>query len=489
MQTLCHKLKSVSPRLWLILAYLFTSLVVSRFAGSAAAMLGCALIVPAALMLVPAQLRGREGFTRKKPLIAVCAGLIWLCLSMLLNCYKNGGRLDANQVLIYWNLLFAWLFMLFIPADMTRGEMRRELLSIGFIFNICFVPFALLALTTVFTGRVIYLPRCDYPLGISIENLPSDQIWLLVNPNHSGRIAAFNILFCLYALFVQKGWLRRALTALCLAVNVFALTHIQSRACVIAVGIGVGLMVFRWLFRWIRVRFVRFPAAFLALLLTLLLTMMGTDALFKADVTLALTNERLRVGSERAIERLNAEMMEKYEGEIPESEQMDAATQSNGRFMQNGFFSASRLHIWRACFDYIKQHKSVLLYGYGLRDGEYLLKDVADSIDPAQYDFPRFDQELRRFTHVHCSYLDALIRGGIPYILLIAAFLLMLIPPCWRVLTRCGDDLFFAAILLIVALWMGVPEVGLFVGESWLNGLSMLLAGYVLRLGRGSAKN
>lgn len=337
-----------------------------------------------------------------------------------------------------------WLLLAFPPRKETAKNLNDGLFGVGACMVTLFLPFALVALLSVFTGRLMSLPGIDTHIGIQKAGLVSDRVRIMTHFNVTARYAAFNVLFSIFAIISRKGWLTRGWFGLNLIPNLLVLVHTQSRTCYIALSAALGLIVMRALYLKLGANWKGFIAGAVAAVIVFALTLSALNGLFAADV-------RIAARLSGAGEMQTASHSDKY-----------------GQFDVTG---TGRGELWRMLFDYLKAHPKYLLTGMG--EG-VLTKIIAREI-PAM-DF---------YWHTHNSLLGSLMHYGALYLICVLGFLVCMVRPCWRLLMRPAGEgergLFIAPVLIVAMLLMSLTEEMLFATPCYTNLLFFLCCGIVLR--------
>ena len=93
------------------------------------------------------------------------------------------------------------------------------------------------------------------------------------------------------------------------------------------------------------------------------------------------------------------------------------------------------------------------------------------------------EEYVTEMKHVHNVLLDCIVQLGLPYLLIVLAFLAYMVPKCWRVITqKCRDGSCIFVALLVGLLTDGMVEIMLFSRWEGYNTLFMLMCGYILHI-------
>lgn len=431
----------LTPRTrFMIVYFIVMGIVNSAFTRLANGIHGV-FLVPAMLIMAAFAMRD-EGLKRDVPMLFGCAAVTWAVLAGLLNgiLYTEGNAIG------YLALAACWFFTLRLPRGMTDAQMEDEFIAVGVTYMVCYLPFLLVALYSLFSGRLIHTPLDYQALGLETAGFLKDRLRVLENQNVCGRNMLMCILFSIFLLIRRKkaGW--RIFSIFVLVVNLMALTHTQSRNSILSLAIGIGVIAFRYVYMWIRRRGVRVIAGLAACAAAFFLVVGITNVLFDADVAIA----------RKTAVVIDEEMM-----------QQDSYVERFGQFDPG---SSGREWVWKITVEYLKTHPKQLLLGI---NSPNIMKEIGT-----------VDSYVSGLQHVHNSLLDCVVRCGLPFLLIILAFLVYMVPKCWRVITKPGGDdgsqVYLAMLVSLLAASM--MEVMLFARWSPHNTMFMLMCGYVLQI-------
>ena len=349
---------------------------------------------------------------------------------------------DLSWVNDYWSLLACSMLPMLVPSGTDRETLARQLLRLGTLFVICFLPLGILAMVSVFTGQPIHLPGRDTLVGIITSGEQKGRVSIFTHPNTAGRLAAFSALFAAYGFMQKRRLPARCFYGFALLVSLMTLAHTQSRTCFIALGAAAGALAFRAV--WLRVKNlkIRISAGLIVAAVVLLAVVMGLSWLYDADT--ALLQHAAPVSTEAA-----------------EPSHLD-----DGEF---AVFSNGRNDIWLGALKYLRNHPRYLLTGLG----------PVDMTQVMGQEFP----EMAAHLNLHNSWLNCLARCGAIYLLLVLALMCTLVRPALRLLTRPDPGrlgLFFAPAFVCMILCMSIPENMLFVTPGLGNLLFFWMSGSLL---------
>lgn len=372
----------------------------------------------------------------------VTAFLIWMFIAYML---VDGWNAEGMVTLL--SMLMSWYAALFVIDKTDYSDMRREVFTAGMMFIVCYMPLMLLAVLSLFTGRVIRLPFDKNPIGIQELGAIGTRFRIMSHPNITARVAVFNVLFSVYGIITHRKKALRVFLVFAILLNLMILAHTQSRTCYIVLGIALGMIAFRGVFLAVKKKGVRIIAALLVLVLVVLGVMYGLDGLLKLDIAVARRTSRV--------------VQENISVRSDDLALFD--TRMSGRSM-----------IWESILRYLKDNPRYLITGMGTQS---IIDVVSETYE-----------EISSIAHAHSAYLNVLARGGILGLLLLLAFLIGLVSPAWRTLTAAetkeSRGLFILPVFVVTCLCMCLTETGLFIDPGYLNYLMMAAAGLMLHYAR-----
>ena len=376
----------------------------------------------------------------------VCVSLLWLLMSqMLVSNWSLGGMIRL------WTMFGCWIFALFIPKKSTMEDLRKEIFAVGMVYIVCFLPFVLIALFSVFTGKLIYVPWDHTPLGVQEAGNFGTRVRIMMNPNRIGVILLFNIFFSIFGIVNRKRFAWRAFFVFVIIVNLMAFCHVMSRTCIMGLAASFSLLGFRFVYQKLGKRkILRIAAGLLACVLLFFAVIEVVELIYKTDVNVA---RRLN-GVNRTIK----------------STRLD----SYGTFDATG---TGRGEIWVGCIEFLKNNPLNAIIGFGEEDIMQLMMQDPEIIGVDD-----------SWHHVHSAYLDAVMRGGGVYLLMVLIFLVILIKPAWQLGMEKESaetkGMFVIPMFVVAMLVMSVSEIMIFVDRSHTNYMFMAMCGYILHYAR-----
>lgn len=345
-----------------------------------------------------------------------------------------------EQVFLIWNMAVYSLFVLFVPRSTKASEVRSEFMLMSQLFICLYLPFALVALASVFTGRVINLPVWNGAIGIQKAGKVGDRIWIFMHPNGTAQYAMLAIMFALYVIMNHRNRAAKVFYAFNILVNLLVLAHAQSRTANIALGGALGLIAFRaiWLCPKLRAKGLRVAAGMLAAVVVLLVTMEGVNWVYKFDVGLVTEDKASNVVSR-----------------IAASNQDDLS----GRDV-----------IWGNSIEYIMNHPETLIAGMGL--------DRMETIGEEQ-------EIIQKYGSMHNSFLEVLAMCGLPMLICIIGLLCSLFCPALRVWLAPKENgmrgMFLFPVVAAMLLAISLTESAMFINPRQVNFFLYLAFGYILQ--------
>lgn len=380
------------------------------------------------------------------------AAALWSVFSTVVN-----WRVDMEWVLKYWFVTSCWLYFAFAARDAGWKEIKQQLLSAGIVLICGYLPLALLALVSVFTGRVIRVPFLSNPVGIQTAGKIDRQVFVLFNPNSDGRITMYCILMAIFGCLSCRRKGVRVFNIIVILVNLMLLAHTQSRTCFIGLAAGLALLSFRALYlRFVSLKW-RIPAGLLVAVLVFFAVLGGLKLIYNVDVATARALSADH-NVESAVPNIRVEL----------ANQFDMLTSGRG-------------NRWLYSFKYLKEHPRYLLTGMG-----GTVKNAFNKV------YKVYSTEIGVNNGFHNSYLATVAIGGIPLLVIMLAYLCKLFLPCLRLYLRPATEesrgFAVVPVFIFVLLITNVTENGLFCGASYVNLLFFLLCGIAFhadRLARG----
>lgn len=438
MKGIFAKVRSVDGRGWMLLTLTLVLCFGVYISLSAGSMVMYGLLAPVGFVLAAEGVR--DGTALKSAsfrwALAACAAAF---AALTVTGMKGDWEIGLRAV---WVMALYSMFVMLPPTKYGRRELRREFMLTGEIFVCLYLPFALLAMASVFTGRTMHIPLLSNPLGIQKAGAYRQRIEIFMHSNGTGQYAVMSILFSLYSVMSRRSRAARAFFMLCMVVNLMVLAHVQSRTGTIALGFSLGMIAFRqvWLCPRLKRAVVRFAAAAAALAVVTLAAAEGVSWIYRADVSLVTGNEVRSVES-------------RTDGE----ERFDVT--GNGRGL-----------IWGSALKYLADHPQNLAFGMG----ENRMSEISE-------EYPR----LEKFGSLHNSFLEVLVSCGLPTLICIVGWLCTLVGPSVRVWLRAEDGgargSFMLPVFVAVLLLFSMTESMLFVNPRQINFFFYLFCGHVLR--------
>ncbi len=439
MQRIKNYFSGISPRVrFLIVYFMVMGFGVTTFTRLAETINAIAFL-PTQIVMAYLVWRS-DGSRRDVPMLFGCVILAWGFVAAAI----NGKILDQGIALSFMGIACAWFFMLRTPQSLSPEAIKDEFCAICTVYLICYLPLLLIALASLFSGIAMFIPGDNgYPVGIVATGNLTERFRVMDNANDCARIEMMCILLAIYLFINRKqiGW--RIFSVITGLANLMVLSHTQSRTGTIALSLAIGVLAFRAMYVRLSRKGLRIVVGALACALAFFVVLNGVQLLRKADIAIA---KRTAVTVDEST--------------------IDAAsyTEKLGQFDVN---SSGRPAMWRRIGEYMLSHPKALLTG--VTGGNVM--DVVDEGTGITYDM----------RNTHNSLIDCATSSGVPFMLIILAFLIYMIPRCWRVLTgNCGHAEYIFVAIIVGMLVDSVSEIGLFATLKGENSLFMLACGYVL---------
>ena len=438
MQNTLMRRLGLAERTWFLLALIFSALIGNFFERGQIALL-LYLLVPWGAGLLYVRLKGRA-LRRGAANAFLFAGMAWMALVCLLRqCFDLNRWLPLALVTLYA------LAASQPQPGQSAAARQSELRAVAALIVACVTPMMLLAVVSVFLGRPIPFLHESRPIGISADGGFSERIRVLIHPNGTARAAVVAALMAIYLIMVARRRWAKALCGVCIAILTLAIVHAQSRTSNIAYGAALGALAFRGV--WLRMEGRRGRAAvgiavWAAVALTVVVVL---GRIFTLDVWIAqsLAGQQETAAVSRAV--------------------TDGAVD---------VFSNGRDEIWREALRYMRARPVTFLLGLGSGEIQSVVMDSASWTSTV-------------YT-LHNSFVDCLVRGGIPFLLCMLGYLCMLVRPALRALTGAEDAQHrgeaVPAILVGALLLISLTEVTIFLSASFVNCVFFLAAGHLLEM-------
>lgn len=333
--------------------------------------------------------------TEQKLLLLYCA---WLAATYILN--GNFSLLKG------WEKVLTSLTICFFfgtPIVLCREKRMKMLDILAASFVLLYTCFALVALYSVFSGAELVNPFT----GDLVSSLLMTRLRILGRgPNWIGNWYFISISFCVYLFMRYKSLLVRVLAVFCAAVGYVVITMSFSRNSML--GFAICGAMFAALLIINRVK----PASCLKKIAIFALTLAVVVPLLFVSFT-PVSKVVYPFIPETEVAAEPSEESAEEEGE--EGEEAPANFYAENR----GLADTGRLPIYYTAIDVLIHDPVRMLIGElePMKATNQALIEVHERIN-----FPHVD-----FEHHHCSYLDVLMRTGVPGFALIMAFVLLLL--------------------------------------------------------------
>ncbi len=395
----------------------------------------------------------------------VAAYLIWVVITRVL----NGDRVLERQYVFLLDLALALPF-LSLGLVLDDAGRRRVLNWLSAILGVCFSALGLIGVYSFVTGRNLVNPITGGMLA-SVSRLPGrgELAFLDTNPNIVAfwyMIALTLMLWC--AASDKRLWLR-VLAALAALLDIAVISLTQCRGVFLSVAVGLGLLAALLLRR----RCERQKAALTAALAILVFLAAAAASYTAMDRLGALIwHEPTPVAAEESA-AMQAHLTPRAEPQMLRAvaDQREAEpVQLNSVFEKLDGISTGRLKIWKAAFQALRENPRILLFG----------QDGASVIDETN----RFLVQMQHYaeSHFHNYLLHTLMLTGLPGLLLVLLFSVLLALCCLRMLLTPAAALpdQILCISALGAMLYGQLEAGFFTFTDSRTLFFYLLAGFCL---------
>lgn len=418
-------------------------------------------VVAAAALWIPARVkRLPKGF----PWLA--AIFLWL----LLSCAVNGDPyLVYNRTFILYMFISLISFYLAIPTAAAR-ERHSALRALVSLYCLLVLALALMGLYAALTGHPVRSMFSEEAIYV-----PNDRLYFFkYHPNEAASAFTIGFLLFLYLMLECKKALVKVLLALCAAILGVVIALTGSRTSMLIVAAGAGVCAF-WTIYALPIRWpfwLRWPVGLAALCAVALLCYQGMAASIYGVASL---NVKLNEPS-GTVQREEAPAPSEAAGTPAAEPRPDPMEENNLVLMAQ---SRKELHdigtlnlrvqIWEAGIDFLKAHPKALLFG---------VPDNVVSRIPAAIGRPE--------SHLHNAYLEMLVLGGVPGLLMYLGYLWIVLRACWRMAFSKSSRLpyrFLGMIPLFIAV-NGITEIYPLFSGNVMDMMSFALSGAVVALAK-----
>ena len=302
--------------------------------------------------------------------------------------------------------------------------------------------------------------------------MASNRLYFLqYHPNEAASALTIGVLLFLYLALQNRALFVKVLFILCALLLGVVIALTGSRTSMILAAAGMGAFVF-WvgynlLFR--RPFWLRWLACLMAFCVITVGAYQGitTSIGVVASIAMRIQAPSTPTAAEETASAITVTT-------VPNASQTDIVHMYEPRmqFQDIGTFNM-RAQIWQSGIDYLKKHPKALLFG---------VPDNVVSRIPATVGRPE--------AHLHNAYLEMLVLGGIPGLLLYLGYLFIVLRACWRLAFHPSSSLpyrFLAIIPPLIAL-NGVTEIYPLFSGNVMDMMSFAISGAVVALSNNQRK-
>lgn len=418
--------------------------------------------------------------------------LIALFVWYLVCCFYNRQYSFYLNEPFWYQLIFA--FFLFYPQE-EDGRTLQRMKTVLYPFMAGYVVLCFAGVWAALSD--VYIPNAGgSALGIAAGSGFRIELWC--QPNVAGAIAAISGLLSGFFLF-HSGRVERVLHGCNIVVTVLTLALTQSRTTAVAWSFCLALLAGRALFysRISRRTAVRAVCAALASVVVMGTGWVGLKEICAgslavisriraaAPVQEAPASDPMAPADEAVQDLLTTDvpepLMESTVAPTPVETpaQADAQDGADSQLESRDYGSMGevmpRIHVWLGSLRMLADRPDTLLFGV-TRKG--LWENVG-----------AYEPEMYALTHLHNAYLQTLVAGGLPSLLLLIAFGVVVGKRAFKLLfgrggVRGGFMLSLALVLVLVCCTM---ESYIIFSEDLINVLFFFVCGCVMSLSREAA--
>ena len=393
-----------------------------------------------------------------KAFYLLAALFVWL----LFSCAVNG-----DPYLVYNHAFIQYLFTGMIGFFLVIPTLREGQAEVGFrrlatLYCLLMLLLAGLGLFSALTGTPIQTKLSDRVIYVASNRLYFFQY----HPNEAASAMTIGAMLLLYLALHSRNWLLKGLQvlgALLLGV-IIALTGSRTSMILFALGFGAFAFWLVWSRPMRRVRWARWPVSLAVFGIVALLGYQGIAQSIGVVASLTLKIE----AAANPVEASEAAASAEIETGAPHAAQTEVVHMYAARqqFQDLGTLNM-RLEIWQTGIDYLKEHPKALLFG---------VPDNVISRIPASAGRPE--------SHMHNAYLEMLLMGGIPGILLYLGYLAFVLRACWQLAFRKESTVahrLLAVIPVLIAV-NGLTEIYPLFSGNVMDMMSFAISGAVITL-------
>lgn len=330
----------------------------------------------------------------------------WMFLSAALVDWQADGLLGSTWACA---ACVAFLLCFSAPYAFSAEELRKVLRIVCTAAIVGTVVLCSAALTVVALGKSIVSTGGNEIFGMGVEG----RLHLFCNPNTTGPLAAMPMLLAVILLAASKKWLSRVALLAAMLLFYITLALSDSRTAIYGCAAVMGGCAFLYLNTKLPQRmraWLRVLASAAAGLVVIVLLVCGTGLVTRAYN--AYMTKSTATAATPSDTETPADATLPQETEVAEAGDDTSVTLAVTRGATNVGTLNGRTAIWKSAFQCLSDHPEILLYGVGaLEAGQSISAYVPDGL-------PK--------TNLHNSFFSALFSFGLPGLLLILAFCVLL---------------------------------------------------------------
>lgn len=383
---------------------------------------------------------------------------VWL----LFSCAVNGDPyLVYNHTFIQYLFTGMIGFFLVIPT-LRNGRPEDGFRRLATLYCLLMLLLAGLGLFSALTGTPIQTQLSDRAIYVASNRLYFFQY----HPNEAASAMTIGAMLLLYLALQSRSWplkVLQVLGALLLGI-VIALTGSRTSMILTALSFGAFAFWMVWSRPVRRARWARWPLSLAVFSAVALLGYLFIAQSIGVVASLTLKIETVT----HPVAASEAAASAEIETGAPRAAQTEVVHMYAARqqFQDLGTLNM-RQEIWQTGLDYLKENPKALLFG---------VPDNVISRIPASAGRPE--------SHMHNAYLEMLLMGGIPGILLYLGYLAIVLRACWRLAFRKESTLahrLLAVIPVLIAL-NGLTEIYPLFSGNVMDMMSFAISGAVITL-------
>lgn len=377
--------------------------------------------------------------------------VLWLFLSCLIN---GDAYLIYNRTFILGVFISFISFLIVIPT-LHAGQRAGGFAMLSLVYGVLMLLLAALSIGVVLTGTPFSTPLSDERIHVSINRL----FLFRYHPNEVGSAFVIGLYLLMYLLLRSRAILYKLLLAAGVLILSLAIALTGSRTAILLAACGIGFAVF-WLVchhafegksrAW--VKWVIGTVSMLAVTLIVYVALTfsvgvisNLSSLTASQRAAEATITQTPADTAEAISQAPADTVETIAQTPNDTAADNAVHMDESRILLKdiGTFNM-RVEIWQTGLTYLAENPRALLFGAP----DHVVARIPSSVGRSEF-------------HMHNAYLEMLLLGGIPGLLLYLGFLFVVFRSCLQLAfgKRSRLEHRFLAMLPVLIAVNGITEI------------------------------